>query len=203
MCEREFKNSDSLNKHNQKKHASPRNNTPELVEEITEENANFIPIGEDADSDLSDSAEGMKMRDEQLFKCDQDIAFRCKPCNLVFIDKRRLKDHRKSFHPQKTYQCSFCGIFVGIKCLREHEATQHAGDNLPLECNRCPKRFAHKTSLKRHLLSHADIKPHVCQICGKAFIVKYKLIAHNNTHLRVKSSNCINNSGSSKKRRKR
>lgn len=189
ICEKEFNSLYILNQHKQNKRHS---NT--LGEDVIEETANYISIGNGPASDWSDSVSSEKERDSPLTVAkttETDSPFQCKACNLVFDDKLSLTVHRKSFHYLTTYQCSFCGsLWTQRKRLLEHEKAKHSDDKLPLKCNRCPKRFAYMTGLKRHQMIHDDIRPHVCEICGKAFRIKGKLRVHSHIHSGEKPYGC-------------
>lgn len=48
-------------------------------------------------------------------------------------------------------------------------ATTTAADARPYPCNRCPRSFARKHDLQRHLRVHTGAKPYFCVRCKKAF----------------------------------
>mmetsp|Transcript_28045 Transcript_28045/g.32164 ORF Transcript_28045/g.32164 Transcript_28045/m.32164 type:complete len:281 (-) Transcript_28045:345-1187(-) len=54
----------------------------------------------------------------------------------------------------------------------------------------CKKSFKSKYSLRRHMLSHLDVKKFKCEICGKRFILKQYLKEHNYIHDGKKPYKC-------------
>ena len=59
--------------------------------------------------------------------------------------------------------------------------TQHKSSTTPQQsftCKICFKSFTQNHKLKRHELTHSDIRPYKCTDCGKGFIEKYKLKRH-------------------------
>ena len=59
------------------------------------------------------------------------------------------------------------------------------------QCDRCEKKFAQKSDLKRHVLTHTKLKAHGCDICYKKFSLKHNLDIHFRTvHLGEKPFGC-------------
>lgn len=54
----------------------------------------------------------------------------------------------------------------------------------PIECNICGKIFQGIYYLRRHQLSHSDIRPYKCETCDKSFKQKAHLIGHQSVHER-------------------
>lgn len=63
-----------------------------------------------------------------------------------------------------------------MKSLKAHLMRVHL--NIPQERNfscpyeGCTMRFARKFNLKKHMLTHVDHKPHVCNYCDAAYTSK-------------------------------
>ncbi|XP_072391447.1 uncharacterized protein [Diabrotica undecimpunctata] len=66
--------------------------------------------------------------------------------------------------------------------------------NLPSEksfaCTVCPKKFAVKSSLTKHSLTHAEEKPFECDICHKRFSQNSQCLVHRQTHTKEKPFRC-------------
>ena len=45
-------------------------------------------------------------------------------------------------------------------------------------CEICQQSYQRRHTLKRHMHTHSDIKPHKCNICERSFAEKNKLDAH-------------------------
>lgn len=48
------------------------------------------------------------------------------------------------------------------------------------QCDHCKKMFSNKSSMRRHIYSHINLKPHVCKKCSKKFRTKTILQNHIN-----------------------
>lgn len=61
----------------------------------------------------------------------------------------------------------------------------------PFLCNICGRRSENLRMLKRHFLSHSDVRPHACQICGKNFKTEYRRDNHiKHTHDNIRDYKC-------------
>ena len=57
-------------------------------------------------------------------------------------------------------------------------------------CKECSKQFTLKGNLKRHLLTHAGVKPFKCHTCNKGFSRKADLEIHQRVHTGEKPYPC-------------
>ncbi|XP_068086321.1 zinc finger protein OZF [Anabrus simplex] len=76
--------------------------------------------------------------------------------------------------------------------ISEAEASTYLGFKKGelFSCKICDKTFERIKYLKRHLIIHAEQKPHVCSICGRSFVRKEQLDCHLSTHRGVKLFTC-------------
>lgn len=51
-------------------------------------------------------------------------------------------------------------------------------------------RFKNVHTLQKHMRSHSDVKPHICDVCGKKFRERSKLLIHNRIHSGSKPFEC-------------
>ena len=73
------------------------------------------------------------------------------------------------------------------KIHRRHMKEVHG--NIKYACPECDIPFARKDAMKRHMLTHTDEKPHVCEICPdetSRFKTKSYLKKHMKCHERAK-----------------
>ncbi|XP_054880337.1 gastrula zinc finger protein XlCGF28.1-like [Poeciliopsis prolifica] len=52
----------------------------------------------------------------------------------------------------------------------------------PFSCPECGKCFRRRFDLKKHLLSHSNIRPHPCTFCSKSYTRQTHLKRHLLTH---------------------
>lgn len=74
----------------------------------------------------------------------------CLDCGKIFSKKQQLYDHRR-FHKIENQVCSLCSP---------------------------PKTFTHPKTYREHLLIHEGKLEHFCPICGKGFVLRRRLRAH-------------------------
>ncbi|MCL4144422.1 UNVERIFIED_CONTAM: hypothetical protein GTU68_040166 [Idotea baltica] len=78
------------------------------------------------------------------------------------------------------YYCKYCSFKCpSVVSLKAHTTSSH-GRERPFACSFCPLRFALKTDLRRHLITHTGQKPHKCPNCPKTFIREDHLRKHVN-----------------------
>ncbi|XP_030833383.1 zinc finger protein 708 isoform X1 [Strongylocentrotus purpuratus] len=83
------------------------------------------------------------------------------------------------------YQCAVC-----LKCckrkfdLKRHLLTHSNIRERPHNCPHCDKRFLTASHLRQHLRAHAGIKPFECEECGKTFARSSEVTRHKVVHQR-------------------
>lgn len=99
----------------------------------------------------------------------------CHICRLEFRTVNLLTYHTEKAHTKNTRRpeekkclCDICGR--GFKCsdqLKKHKVSHT--EVRPFECSECGRGFKHKYALTYHKRIHTGERPHVCGYCGKGF----------------------------------
>ena len=106
--------------------------------------------------------------------------FVCPNCPKRFNTRRHLESHIRMHTNDRRFKCSECDKTYKYDAqLRIHHRL-HTGQRF--YCEVCKKPFIDKADLKRHLISHSDLRPYKCDTCGAAFKRKGVLNAHISRH---------------------
>lgn len=100
-----------------------------------------------------------------LMNNSMNMFLQCPSCDVVFNNQLMLQEHIKN-HMKAA--CGDSASAPGRSHLKEEES----------RCTVCGKVFAKRDHLKRHELTHSDLRPHKCHICQSTFKRKDKLTAH-------------------------
>ena len=89
--------------------------------------------------------------------------FKCEHCGKEFNGSKKLKSHLRSHTVNnKNFQ---------------HKQSDHTMETR-WDCNDCGTSLKNKASLKIHKLKHGDLKPFICDACGKGHRTKTNLDSH-------------------------
>ena len=116
----------------------------------------------------------------QYYKSRQNLAihmrmhtgerpYNCSVCNKKFIQPHHLKAHLKSKHD--------IIMVTPTKPLREDEVVD-TPEGLRFKCQYCPKLLTSKNGRQKHERWHLGLRPHKCDVCGKAFKQSHHLKRH-------------------------
>ena len=102
---------------------------------------------------------------------------KCDSCDKIFEgDVNKFIEHIRTTHKKNNdidfnAKCETCGkVFTKSKKVFEKHLKSH---EQRLDCELCGKIFRNKLVLKRHIRHvHEKLKPHICDVCGKAFTEK-------------------------------
>lgn len=107
--------------------------------------------------------------------------WRCRICEQVFPNKDDLKKH-KDTHPPRVWNCTYCSKTFSNKCSREQHERIHTNVK-PFICEYCGKSFRVNQMLRNHLYTHDVLeKKFDCKLCNKRFSSKSGWNAHQISH---------------------
>jgi len=116
------------------------------------------------------------------------LAFRkmvqCDTCKERFVTDKNLKKHidNNLCKGIKYYKCGKCELTFDSRFdLNEHEEV-HGELARNIQCHLCGAKFKAQKYLRKHLLSHTNIKPFTCDVCGKGFKSEYYVKHHRMNH---------------------
>ncbi|XP_059614642.1 zinc finger protein 3 homolog [Phlebotomus argentipes] len=90
------------------------------------------------------------------------------------------------------YKCDYPECTKAYKTylgLRYHKYTHT--DYRPHVCEICGRGFARRSKMVVHMLVHTNERNFPCELCGKAFKQRYNLIAHRRTHTDDRKEKCL------------
>ncbi|KAL4221273.1 hypothetical protein ACF0H5_019536 [Mactra antiquata] len=116
--------------------------------------------------------------------------FECDVCYKKFTTKGVMTQHRAIHFDNKPYLCDLCGFSTKHQSHLISHRKVHTGEvkkcTFP-NCNYTTPKAGHMT---QHMNAHLNIRDHVCQVCGKSFVVRSKLLRHERIHLKEKLFKC-------------
>lgn len=117
--------------------------------------------------------------------------FQCALCNDLFTSKGNLYSHIKSHDPNNSFVCEICGrTYKKNNSYKRHIARSHLGLTTKAQCEVCQRVLSSKEHLRRHMLTHTDVRNWVCSTCGKCFLSKTYLTEHSRIHLGIRPYKC-------------
>ncbi|XP_008295570.1 zinc finger protein 142 [Stegastes partitus] len=108
--------------------------------------------------------------------------YSCEQCSYTCTDPSRLKLHMRVHQEEKKYLCPECGYKCKWATQLKYHMTKHTGEK-PYACDDCDYRTNRADALRAHRdTQHCDMRPFVCEKCGKAFKTSFILKTHQRQH---------------------
>ncbi|XP_075775892.1 zinc finger protein 783-like [Pelodiscus sinensis] len=106
--------------------------------------------------------------------------FVCAECGKSFRSRQHLALHQRDH----------AGEGPGLPPPGERAAPKHGprppapgqAGSKPYQCSECERSFYHRSSLRKHHLSHTGERPYACPECRKSFKQKVSLVLHQRVH---------------------
>ncbi|XP_062548640.1 zinc finger protein 91-like [Armigeres subalbatus] len=152
-----------------------------------------VYTAEGSDNSGNGSAEGKHTK-------NSDRQLKCKICNRLYPNLRKLKQHRRC-HDTKTHRCPMCEkLFLTRSILRKHVVTHKqvrerkqespvaVEDNSaePFKCDICHKTFKRMSTMQGHKKIAHGPDVHECKTCGEEFRTSAGLEFHKLNHSIIK-----------------
>ncbi|XP_037344057.2 zinc finger protein 142 isoform X1 [Pungitius pungitius] len=116
--------------------------------------------------------------------------YSCERCSYTCSDPSRLKLHMRVHQEEKKYLCPDCGYKCKWATQLKYHMTKHTGDK-PHACDECDYRTNRADALRAHRdTQHCDLRPYVCEKCGKAFKTSFILKTHQRQHSDERPYSC-------------
>ncbi|KAM9851158.1 zinc finger protein 142 [Aulostomus maculatus] len=108
--------------------------------------------------------------------------YSCEQCSYACSDPSRLKLHMRVHQEEKKYLCPECGYKCKWASQLKYHMTKHTGEK-PHACDECDYRTNRADALRAHRdTQHCDVRPFICEKCGKAFKTSFILKTHQRQH---------------------
>ena len=112
----------------------------------------------------------------------EERPFQCDLCGFRMKTRSDMNKHKATHSKVKKWPCPVCSkSFTLASSLYKHNKYMH-GEQNPVTCALCKKKFKNKYALGRHLMLHEDDKRFLCEVCSHRFSTKSNLEKHMVVH---------------------
>ncbi len=108
--------------------------------------------------------------------------YRCPHCPVTVKTACHLALH-KAIHAPGFSKCPVCGLKISsVERGRIHMKTHYNRTTRPGKCAVCGRQFQMECILRRHQITHINIRKYKCRVCGCLFKIARQLRRHKLTH---------------------
>jgi KRAB domain-containing zinc finger protein len=107
----------------------------------------------------------------------------CDSCDKSYDTADHLKRHKMSHSGEKPLECNQCNYRTLYKQALNHHTKRVHTKELPFHCGNCNKKYVSEHLLRKHLISHLEVKPYRSEKCPKSFCDQRGLSDHTPIHL--------------------
>ncbi|XP_032454166.1 zinc finger protein 26-like [Nasonia vitripennis] len=105
-----------------------------------------------------------------------EYKFKCPKCWQKLLSQESLDQHLESH--KVLHSCDQCDLkFTKKYYVTRHKRRVHMVEKNKL-CPVCEKRFVCMATLRVHYLTHAKVKPYLCNVCGFSFTQRSSMMLH-------------------------
>jgi KRAB domain-containing zinc finger protein len=129
------------------------------------------------------NTDALKIRSE--VKYNNQCVYKCPSCSITFYKIEDLKDHIMDDHlDQKRLFCTYkgCGRFFYSRLYLNKHIITHA-EWSPYVCNVCNGKFSCIADLNRHVGRYGKSEHYMCDMCSCTFETKSDFDTHKQTHI--------------------
>ncbi|XP_071785118.1 uncharacterized protein [Asterias amurensis] len=106
----------------------------------------------------------------------------CSVCEMKYIALDKLDDHLEQHvvpEEEEKVKCTECGIVTDNRSsLKAHMQKCHPRMLKVYRCDQCKYAGDRQFDFQKHLITHCDTKPCMCEVCGKLMSTVYNLKVH-------------------------
>ena len=118
----------------------------------------------------------------------------CSICGKEVLEKdfKRHLERHQLYQGEKTVKCTECDrMYYTEQQMKNHRRDSHSTDLKIIKCPECDFSTTRRTTIHRHIQSHAKEKKYKCDQCELSFKVQYSVASHKKkVHVGLRNFKC-------------